>query len=156
MPSESGHPAPPGCKPQRFPDAPRRTRRAPFVTHRALPRCLRIVRTRIRPLLITHDTDGGQSYGNRITVAPAQRLLARLVPARLSRKFIHPGIGVLLVEPAFDGPPDIVVYPGEHTFRAPRMSIEVTPATQDRIHPLQSALQGLGDRAPIEDQFDAP
>src|ERR1700736_5367821 len=107
---ESGHPAPPGCEPQRFPDAPRRTRRAPFVTHRALPRCLRIVRTGVRPRLITHDTDGGQSYGDRSAVSPAQRLLARLVPAILSSKFIHLGVGMLLAEPAFDGPPKIVVY----------------------------------------------
>jgi hypothetical protein len=33
------------------------------------------------------------------------------------------------------------------------MTLEVRPSTQDRIHPLQSALQCLGDRAPIKDQF---
>src|ERR1017187_10914572 len=54
--------------------------------------------------------------------------LARLMPGVLGSELIHSGVGLLLVEPSFDGPPDIVVNAREDALRAPRMSVEVSPA----------------------------
>ena len=104
--------------------------------------------------MVAHDADRGQRHGNRVTVAPAQSALTRLMPAVLFSELIHRCVGMLLGEPPLDGPPHIVIDSREDALGALRMSIEVTPATQKRIQTLQPVLQGLGDRGPIEDQRD--
>jgi hypothetical protein len=60
-----------------FSDAPRRTRRAPFDTHRALHRCLGIGGTGITTLLITHDAYSAKRDRNSLPVAPTKRTLER-------------------------------------------------------------------------------
>jgi hypothetical protein len=116
-----------------FSDAPRRTRRAPFDTHRALHRCLRIGGTGITALLITHDAYGAKRDWNSIAVAPTKRTLARLMPTVLFCEIPHASIGVLLMEPSHDGPPYMVIKGRKDTLCSPRMSVEVTPTAQQRV-----------------------
>ena len=59
---------------------------------------------------------------------------------------------MLLSEPSQDGSPNIVVNGREDTLGAPRMPIEVVPASKDGIEPFQPALEGLVDGAPREDR----
>ena len=67
------------------------------------------------------------------------------MPTVLFCDLIHLRIGVLLDEPSFDGSPNIVIDTREDALRAPRMSIEVPPATQDGVQTLQAVLQGLSE-----------
>jgi hypothetical protein len=96
-----------------FSDAPRRTRRAPFDTHWALPRCSRIDRTALVAQPVIPGAKRGRRRGNHVAVAPAQGSPSGFMPAVLFRQVAHPGMRMLLAEPSQDGPPDIVIQGSE-------------------------------------------
>jgi hypothetical protein len=128
--SESGHPAPTSPQGLGFPDAPRRTRRAPFDMHRALHRCSRVSRTGVRPRGIAYDADGSHRHGDHGSVSPPQHTLSRFMPAITCVQILSPSVRMLLSQPSQDGPPDMMIYGREDSLCAPCMSIEVTPPTQ--------------------------
>jgi hypothetical protein len=72
-----------------FSDAPHRTRRAPFDTHRALHRCSRVDRTALVPEPIRCDADRSQRRGNHIAVAPTKRASSGPMPPVLPRQIPH-------------------------------------------------------------------
>jgi hypothetical protein len=100
-----------------FPDAPHRTRRAPFDTHRALPRCSRVTGARFAAREVGPDAHSGLKGRGHPAVPPPQRPASRPMPAILRRQDPHRGIGMLLVEPSQDGPPDMMVGASEDALR---------------------------------------
>jgi hypothetical protein len=72
-----------------FSDAPHRTRRAPFVTHRVLHRCLRIAWTALFPEEVRPDAKRSQRCVNHTSVTPAKGSSSGLMPAVLLREVPH-------------------------------------------------------------------
>src|SRR5262249_12025257 len=71
----------PGSTPGRFPDAPHRTRRAPFVTHRALRRRCHEGRGLLPGQAEAADARGRLRHQPGVAVAPTNHPPSRLAPA---------------------------------------------------------------------------
>src|SRR6185436_2098742 len=90
----------PGSTPGRFPDAPHRTRRAPFVTHRALRRRCHEGRGLLPGQAEREDLRRRLRHQPGVTVVPANRPPSRLAPAVALAGLPYAGSGVLLAEPS--------------------------------------------------------
>jgi len=117
--------------PGRFPSAPFRTRRAPFVEHRALHRW----RSELRGCLLT-QLEGAYAYARHfewedVAVPPTKLSPAWLAPAVSRRNDPPVCAAVLLLDPSKDGPPQVVVERAEDTLRSPRMAVEVAETAKN-------------------------
>jgi hypothetical protein len=123
--------------PGRFPSAPFRTRRAPFVEHRALHRW----HSELRGCLLT-QLEGAYAYARHfewedVTVPPTKLSSAWLAPAVSRRNDPPVCAAVLLLDPSKDGPPQVVVERAEDTLRSPRMAVEVAETAQNQVQHAQ-------------------
>ena len=123
--------------PGRFPSAPFRTRRAPFVEHRALHRW----HSELRGCLLT-QLEGAYAYARHfewedVAVPPTKLSPAWLAPAVSRRNDPPVCAAVLLLDPSKDGPPQVVVERAEDTLRSPRMAVEVAETAQNQVQHAQ-------------------
>jgi hypothetical protein len=112
--------------PGRFPSAPFRTRRAPFVEHPALHRW----HSELRGYLLT-QLEGAHAYARHlewkdVAVPPTKLSSARLAPAVSRRNDPPVCAAMLLLDPSKDGPPQVVVERAKDALRPPRVTVEVT------------------------------
>src|SRR6266481_2799926 len=118
--------------PRRFPQPRSRTRRAPFVMHRALPCRIRVVGHPHLEQVVTPNLQVGDD-GNGTLVDPSISCAA-WNPSPVSATDHEAGrLGILLAQPAPQAIPHIMVDASEHLFGAVAVLVEASPTEQDRI-----------------------
>src|SRR5262245_25373962 len=141
----------------RFPSALSRTRRAPFVVHRALHRCRRRVRVGMCTVVVGLErpyTNGSQREQVDVTVLPVERAAAGFEPAIPFAQDLHQHTVVLLPNPSKDGPPHEVIDAIEDMRCTPCVAVEVTPTAQQRVQQPQPIGQRCSQRGSPEERLD--
>lgn len=87
---------------------------------------------------IRSHANGGEGDGTSPTILPPQHAPAGFPPAVQSSDLLHPSRAVFPPKPPEDGPPDVMIDRGEHTFGTPCVAIEIGPSAKDGIQPLQA------------------
>jgi len=143
-----------GVSPAGFPSPRSRTRRAPFVMHRALPCRIRVVGHPHLEQVVTAHLQVGDD-GDGALIDPSIPGAAREPPPVPATDHEARRLGILLAQPAPQAVPHIMIDAGEHLLGSVAVLVEASPTEQDRIEGVDDLLEGETRTPPRRELLDA-